>query len=112
MHYEIYSDQNEKPILGQKQLFLLIAIRAHEQSLISLLFQRMCNVLWLIYTRMRCSLKQAQIFKFVLPNDCEVQRFATRYRNIGELRLSLLSGSYRREVQKLVSQHCPECLKT
>ena len=102
MHYEIYSDQNQKPILGQKQLFLLIAIRAHEQSLISLLFQRMCNVLWLIYTRTRCSLKQAQIFKFVLPNDCEVQRFGTRYRNIGELRLSLLSGSYRREVQKLV----------
>jgi len=36
-----YSDQNEKPILGKNQLFSFIAIRAHEQSLISLLFPRM-----------------------------------------------------------------------
>jgi len=70
MHFQLYSDQNQKPILGQKQLFLLIAIRAPVQSLISLLFPRMSKVLWLIYARTHCNLKLVQILKFVLPNDC------------------------------------------
>jgi len=61
----------------------------------------MSKVLWVIYTRTDCSLKQEQIFKFVLPNDCEVQRFATRYENIVKMRLSLLNGSYRLVVRKL-----------
>jgi len=30
MYFQLCSDQNQKPILGQKQLFLLIAIRAPE----------------------------------------------------------------------------------
>jgi len=30
MHFKLYSDQNQKPILGQEQLFLPIAIRAPE----------------------------------------------------------------------------------
>jgi len=102
MHFQLYSDQNQKPILGQKQLFLLIAIRAPEQSLISLHFPRISKVLCLIYTRTHCSLKQALIFKFVLPNDCEVQRFAIRYGNIVKMRLSLLNGSYRLVVRTLV----------
>jgi len=59
------------------------------------------KVLWLMYTRTHCSLKQAQIFKFVLPNDCEVQRFATRYGKIVLMRLSLLKGSNRFDVRKL-----------
>jgi len=37
----------------------------------------------------------------VLPNDCEVQRFANRYGNIVKMRLSLLNGSYRLNVRKL-----------
>ena len=69
--------------------------------MISLLFPRMSKVLCLIYTRTHCSLKQAQIFKFVLPNDCEAQRFGTRYGNIVKMRLSLLNGMYRLELRKL-----------
>jgi len=61
----------------------------------------MSKVLWLIYTRTHYSLKHAQIFKFVLPNDCEVQRFATRFENIVKMRLGLLNGSYRLDVRKL-----------
>jgi len=30
MHFQLYSDENQKPILGQKQLLLLVAIRATE----------------------------------------------------------------------------------
>ena len=100
MHFQLYSDQNQKPIHGKNQFFSCVAIRAHEQYLISLLFPRVSKVLWLIYTRTHCSLKQVQIFKFVLPNDCEVQRFATRYGNIVKMRLSLLNGSYRLDVRK------------
>jgi len=38
---------------------------------------------------------------FVLPNDCEVERFTKRYGNILKMRLSLLNGSYRLDVRKL-----------
>jgi len=69
MHFKLYSDQNQKPILGQKPFFLVIAIRAPELSLVSLLYQCMFKDLWLIYTRTHCSLKPAQIFMFVFPND-------------------------------------------
>jgi len=100
-NFQLYFDQNQKPILGQKQLFLLIEISAPEQSLISLLFQRMTKVLCLIYTRTHCSLKQALIFKFVLPNDCEVQRFATRYGNIVQMRFNFLKGTYSLDGRKL-----------
>ena len=99
--FQLYSDQNQKPILVQKQLFLLNSIRGPEQSFVSLLFQSMSMVLWLIYKRTHCSLKPAQIFKIVLPNDCEVQRFTTRYGNIVKMGLSLLNGSYRLDVRKL-----------
>jgi len=61
----------------------------------------MSKVLRLLYTRTHCSLKPAQIFKFVLPNDCEVQCFATRYGNIVKMRFSHLNGSYRLDVRKL-----------
>ena len=101
MHFQLYSDQNQKPILGQNQLSLFVVIRAPEQSMISLLFPRMSKVLCLIYTRTHCSLKQVQIFKFVLPNDCEIQRFATRYGKIVLMRLSLLNCSNRLDVRKL-----------
>jgi len=37
----------------------------------------------------------------VLPNVCEVQRFANRYGNIVKMGLSLLNGSYRLDVRKL-----------
>ena len=37
----------------------------------------------------------------LLPNDCEVQRFTTRYRKIVKMRLSLLDGTYRLDVRKL-----------
>jgi len=84
MHFQLNSDKNQKPILGLSQLSLFVVTRAPEQSMISLLFARMSKVLWLIYTRTHCSLKQAQIFKFVLPNDCEIQRFATMYEISGK----------------------------
>ena len=38
---------------------------------------------------------------FLLPNNCEVQRFTTRCGNIVKMRLSLLNGSYRLDVRKL-----------
>jgi len=68
---------------------------------ICLIFPRMSKVLWLMYTRTHCSFKPAQTIMFVLPNDCEVQRFTTRYGNIVTMRLSLLNGSYRLDVRKL-----------
>ena len=91
-----------KAIHWQKQLFLLIVIREPEYSLIALLLQCMSKLLWLIYARTHSSVKHAQIFKLVLPNDSEVQRFAVRsYRNIVKMRLNLLNGSYRLDVRKL-----------
>ena len=68
---------------------------------ICLIFPRMSKVLRLMYTRTHCSFKPAETFMFVLPNDCEVQRFTTRYGNIVKMRLSHLNGSYRIDVRKL-----------
>ena len=61
----------------------------------------MSKVLRLMYTRTQFSFRQAQTFVFVLPNDCEVQRFTTRYGNFMKMRLSHLNGSYRLDVRKL-----------